>query len=128
MPFQPTDKYGNKDPNIYTGGRTPSDRLSKPRKKTNREIGHDNLLKLFRKVKPLTTQAINTASKLMGAEESSEATKLKAAMFLVEQYKLLNEKVYEDYDPEEEGDENEAESAPVLRLRVVDSERDNGVE
>lgn len=120
MAFKPTSDTGEVDPNIYRGGRSPS-----PKKKSNKELGRDSLLKLFRKVKPHTTEAIKVAALLMNKSDVADATRLRAAMFLVEEYEKLTEKIYQGYDPDEEGDDSETDSTPVFHLRVVDSKKES---
>ncbi|QDP60458.1 MAG: hypothetical protein GOVbin1096_86 [Prokaryotic dsDNA virus sp.] len=88
-------------------------------KKTARQLGADKLKKLLKALEGYADDAILTAANIMQDEEASQATRLKAAMTLLQKYTEITGEVYfnqlpkdeekskggSDEDPEEEEDD-----------------------
>lgn len=121
VPFKSKEELGGEvDPNIYRGGRNPSEK----EKKTNKELGRQELIRLFRKFKPHLANAIDTATKIMVDSEANENARLRAAAMIIAEYKTLVSSIYGDvkYEEEQEANEEEVSSTPVFRLKLVDKE------
>lgn len=129
---QPKEDQENKrkgNPNWKKGGPSPwaagrpkeSERENKP---TNRELKERELLMLLRKIKPHVAEAIMSAAKIMKNEEASHQNQLKAATILLDNYRRLTLDLYDgDEDKlEQEGTEVQQNNAPILSLRIVDTE------
>ena len=121
-------KRGNKS--WVAGGQSPnpagrpknSERENKP---TNRELKERELLMLLRKIKPHVAEAIMSAAKIMKNEEASHQNQLKAATILLDNYRRLTLDLYDGDEEklEQEGTEVQQNNAPILSLRIVDTEQ-----
>ena len=120
-------KRGNKSwvrggPSPNPSGRIPnSERENKP---TNRELKERELLMLLRKIKPHVAEAIMSAAKIMKNEEASHQNQLKAATILLDNYRRLTLDLYDGDEEklEQEGTEVQQNNAPILSLRIVDTQ------
>lgn len=121
-------KRGNKNwtkggPSPFPAGRPKnSERENKP---TNRELKERELLMLLRKIKPHVAEAIMSAAKIMKNEEASHQNQLKAATILLDNYRRLTLDLYDGDEEklEQEGTEVQQSNAPILSLRIVDTEQ-----
>lgn len=96
MPFEKGDE------NINRRGRQPSD---KPRTKRSRR--ETELRKVLNKLRPLVADAIAHAALLMNQKAGvSDATQLKAAMYLIDQFKSLTMEL-EKEEAEDDSDKND---------------------
>ena len=110
-------------PSPNPAGRKPnSERENKP---TNRELKERELLMLLRKIKPHVAEAIMSAAKIMKNEEASHQNQLKAATILLDNYRRLTLDLYDGDEEklEQEGTEVQQNNAPILSLRIVDTEQ-----
>lgn len=97
MPFEKGDE------NINRRGRQPSD---KPRTKRSRK--QLELRKVLNKLRPHVADAIAQAASLMNAKMGvSDATQLKAAMFLIQEYQKLVAAVEAEEVDTDSGSEND---------------------
>lgn len=95
-------------------------------KPTNRELKERELLMLLRKIKPLVSESIMTAAKIMRNDEASHQNQLKAAVVLLDNYRKLALDLYDGEDADAEGTAVQ-DNAPVFSLRMVGNEEDNKV-
>lgn len=110
------------DHNINRAGRPKRDPDAPPKNATKRELKDRELLMLLRKIKPHVSEAIMTASKIMGDEKAPEQHRLKAATILLDNYRKLVLDTYMDGADDDEGEEIQQQNAPVFSLRVIESE------
>lgn len=124
--FQPGDAWkGNRQ------GRPSVDRLldpsslkTNPEKKTREEIGKEELSRILKRLKPLSLKAIHTLGHMLESESATEASKLKAAVYLLDKYKEYMEDLYINAeDKDEEGDKKELEKAPVYSLKMINTDQ-----
>lgn len=118
--FESKEKLnGAVDKNIYRGGRSWA-RAKLDTNKTYKDVGRDELLKIYRKLKPLTKEAVAAIAHIL--DDGSEAAKMRAAAFILTESKNL---LAEIYDSEELVDPNAEtnESAAVFHLQVVDKNK-----
>ena len=107
------------DPNINRDGRRP-----KKDKKTPRQIRNSELESLLRKIKPHVSKSIMTAVNIMDrSEDTTDASKLKAATIILDLYKETVVKLYDGHDPDEDENLEELDTAPVLSLKIVDNDK-----
>ena len=127
---KPEDKPKRGNKSWVRGGPSPnpsgrpknSERENKP---TNRELKERELLMLLRKIKPHVAEAIMSAAKIMKNEEASHQNQLKAATILLDNYRRLTLDLYDGDEEklEQEGTEVQQNNAPILSLRIVDTEQ-----
>jgi hypothetical protein len=75
-------------------------------KQSARKIGAAKLKKLLKVLEPLADDSILVASEIMQDEDASQATRLKAAMTLLQKYTELNGEVYFEQLPKDEKEFN----------------------
>jgi len=115
----PWDRGG---PSPNPNGR-PRSRLDAPGRLTNRQLKERELLMLLRKIKPNVAEAIATAAKIMRNEKVGGQTQLKAASILLENYRRLALDLYDNEEPEAEGQEiQQQNTGPVFSLTMVKAE------
>lgn len=118
--------FSKDDPNINRSGR-----IAKDHKPTAKELKQKEFMTLLRRLKPLMGKSIGAAYKIMENEDSTEASKLKAAALLLGLYKDLVKEVYdqsikvEDLVDSDAQEIEESKNAPVFSLTVIKSEEDN---
>lgn len=84
-------------------------------KQSARRLGANQLKRLLRALEPYADEGISVAAEIMRDEEASSATRLKAAMMLLQKYTELTGEVYFNQLPKEEesgkktDDEDESE-------------------
>lgn len=71
-------------------------------KKTARQLGADKLKKLLRALEGYADDSIVVAAEIMQDEEASQATRLKAAMLLLQKYTEITGEVYFNQLPKDE--------------------------
>jgi len=74
-------------------------------KKSARQMGADKLKRLLKALEPMADDSILVAAEIMNDTEASQATRLKAAMGLLQKYTELNGEVYFEQLPKEEKSE-----------------------
>lgn len=120
MPFKPND------PNINRAGLIP-----KTHKPTAKELKQKEIMSLLRKLKPLMSKSIGTASKIIDSEDASEAGKLRAATVLLGLYKDLIKEAYDQDIKAEDVVESDAQeidtskNAPIFSLTVLKTDKEN---
>lgn len=123
--FKSKEELGGKvDDRIYRGGRSfireKKAKRTKPR--TYEDLGREELLKIYRRIKPLSKDAIKTIHNILLKDDASEAAKLRAAAFVIQEYKNLALAAYDSTEIIDEDDDiPQTDAAPVFHLRVVDS-------
>lgn len=119
MPFK------KDDPNINRSGR-----IAKEHKPTAKELKQKEFMTLLRKLKPLMGKSINSAYKVIENDDSTDASKLKAAALLLGLYKDLVKEVYdqsikvEDLVDSDVSEIEDSKNAPVFSLTVLKSDED----
>ena len=122
--FKSKEELGGKvDDRIYRGGRSfireKKAKRTKPR--TYEDLGREELLKIYRRIKPLSKDAIKTIHNILLKDDASEAAKLRAAAFVIQEYKNLALAAYDSNEIIEEDDDiPQTDAAPVFHLRVID--------
>lgn len=108
------ENNGQIDENINTKGRI------KSKERTRRSIRDQELLSLLRKVRPHVAKSVVVAAGVMQNEEAKDSDKLKAAVILLNEYRVLVNTLYNGEDNEEDGKDVEPQpQAPVFSLTVI---------
>ena len=106
---------------INLNGRPKIPQLSKM---TNKQIRTKELLNLCRKVKPYQTKAIQAIVKILDDPESSDQSKIKAAVFITEFYKSLIKETFDYRYDEDHAKEVQEDNTPVFSLKMLNSENE----
>lgn len=123
MTFQSTEELGFPDPKRNYRGRPPKSEEDKTKVKTKRQVKDRELLSLLRRFKPHVSLAIQTAVKTMNSSVSPDASKLKAAVIILDNYKSLVKDVFDVDEQEEEPEDIEDEiitPTPAFSLHVME--------
>lgn len=86
----------NKDKPVNKGGRP------KGSKQSHRRLGANRLKRLVTALEPLADQSIITAAEIMNDDSQTGATRLKAAMHLLQKYTELTGEVFFEQLPKDE--------------------------
>ena len=92
-------------------------------RRTNKELRSEEFLGLVRKFKPHLTKAIQAAVKILEADDSTEAGRLRASALIISTYKELIKDLYDPRYDDEGAEEIQQNSAPVFSLRMIDSDK-----
>ena len=79
-------------------------------KQSARRLGANRLKRLLKALEPFADESINVAAEIMQDTEASQATRLKAAMMLLQKYTELTGEVYFVQLPKDEADSNGEDS------------------
>ena len=79
-------------------------------KQSARRLGANRLKRLLRALEPFADESINVAAEIMQDTSASQATRLKAAMMLLQKYAELTGEVYFVQLPKEEEESNGEDS------------------
>lgn len=115
MPFVKDDK------NINRSGRPTADKLVNPKSLTGAEIREIDMRKTLRKLKHLNNVAITVLGDLMTNPETTEASRLKASVFVMRTY----QEIMDDLDKpiinkNTEVGVDEEDDTPIVSLTVLE--------
>lgn len=96
-------------------------------KPTNRQLKNKALLQLARAYKPHLADAMMQTIKILKAEGTSDQTRVRAASFLLVEYRSILKELYEDTS-EEQSPEIQPNNAPVFSLTMVKNEQEDSKE
>lgn len=118
-------KKGDFDnPNRYRGGRSWANKPfeDKPAA-TYRDLGRIELVRLFRKIKPHTKDAVQVMAALMMKESADDNIRLKAALSFLAEYRQMCKAVYDSDEEINPESEVARKPAAVLHLQVINNEK-----
>lgn len=89
--------------------------------RTKRNIGQEELGDILKRLKPLTSQALKRLGVLLRDNETTETTRLKAIMLILDKYKDLVQELYLDADDADNAadEKDELRPATVLSLTMI---------
>lgn len=119
MPFEKGDERINR------GGRPVGSKVKYDSHLKNGDpLTHDDMVKVYNKLKPLTNKALKKLGLMM--DEGTEAARLKAIMFAIKEFQNISDVIAKDIaqpSPEDEEEEEESAdeaSAKLFSFKVVD--------
>lgn len=120
MPF----KKG--DPNINRKGRGTGESLVNPKSLTGAEYREKEFKQILRRLKPLNNKALKVFTDMLEDEKTTEATKVKVAVFIMKTYQDMMDDLYKpvnsgNSDGNPDGDDQDDKPlAPVISFKVVE--------
>lgn len=106
---------GKLDPNIWTGGSVNPEKKGK----TRREQHQSELVSLIRRFRPLQTEAIKQAMRVMKSEQTADQNVLRASALILQTYQgLLKDLVNTSVDDDKETIE-QIDQAPKFSLVML---------
>ena len=113
MAFQKGDK------NINRAGRPLAKDLVNPKSLTGTEYREKEFKQILRRLKPLNGKALRKLDELIEAEGTTEATKMKAIVFIMKTYQDMMDDLYKPINNNAEVVEEREESlAPIISFKV----------
>jgi len=114
MAFQKGDK------NINRAGRPQAKDLVNPKSLTGTEYREKEFKQILRRLKPLNGKALRKLDEMIDAESTTEASRLKAIVFIMKTYQDMMDDLYKPLNNSSADDvEDKEESlAPIISFKV----------
>lgn len=107
------------DPNINRKGRGTGESLVNPKSLSGTEYREKEFKQILRRLKPLNGKALRKLDELIEAEGTTEATKMKAIVFIMKTYQDMMDDLYKPISSSAEvTDDKEETLAPIISFRV----------
>ena len=116
MPF-----VKGKSGNIY--GRPTSDKLVNPKSVSGNELREQEFKQILRRLKPLNNKALKVFTDMLEDEKTTEATKVKVAVFIMKTYQDMMDDLYKPVNASgiSDGDDQEDKPlAPIISFKVAE--------
>ena len=113
MPFKKGDS------NINRQGRPNAKDLVNPKSLSGTEYREKEFKQILRRLKPLNGKALRKLDELIEAEGTTEATKMKAIVFIMKTYQDMMDDLYKPISSSAEvADDKEETLAPIISFKV----------
>ena len=113
MAFQKGDK------NINRAGRPQAKDLVNPKSLTGTEYREKEFKQILRRLKPLNGKALRKLDEMIDDESTTEASRLKAIVFIVKTYQDMMDDLYKPINNNTDIVEDKEESlAPIISFKV----------
>ena len=107
------------DPNINRKGRGNGESLVNPKSLTGTEYREKEFKQILRRLKPLNGKALRKLDEIIEAEGTTEATKMKAIVFIMKTYQDMMDDLYKPINSSAEVTDDKEESlAPIISFKV----------
>ena len=116
MPF-----VKGKSGNIY--GRPTADKLVNPKSLTGTEYREKEFKQILRRLKPLNNKALKVFTDMLEDEKTTEATKVKVAVFIMKTYQDMMDDLYKPVNASGSSDDEAQEDkplAPIISFKVAE--------
>ena len=115
MPF-----VKGKSGNIY--GRPTADKLVNPKSLTGTEYREKEFKQILRRLKPLNNKALKVFTDMLEDEKTTEATKVKVAVFIMKTYQDMMDDLYKPVNgtSTDGDDQDDKPLAPIISFKVAD--------
>ena len=100
-------------------GRGTGESLVNPKSLTGTEYREKEFKQILRRLKPLNGKALRKLDELIEAEGTTEATKMKAIVFIIKTYQDMMDDLYKPVNAiAEVADDKEETLAPIISFKV----------
>lgn len=116
MPFEKGDS------NINRNGRPNAKDLVNPKSLSGTEYREKEFKQILRRLKPLNGKALRKLDELIEAEGTTEATKMKAIVFIMKTYQEMMDDLYKPLNNNNavDADDREDTNAPLISFKVLE--------
>lgn len=104
-------------------GRPSADRLVNPKSLTGTEYREKEFKQILRRLKPLNNKALKVFTDMLEDEKTTEATKVKVAVFIMKTYQDMMDDLYKPVNASGISDDNDQEDkplAPIISFKVAE--------
>mgnify|MGYP003403200439 CR=1 FL=1 len=109
------------DPNINRKGRGTGKDLVNPKSLTGTEYREKEFKQILRRLKPLNGKALRKLDEMIDAESTTEASRLKAIVFIMKTYQDMMDDLYKPVNASGSSDGDDQDDkplAPIISFKV----------
>ena len=108
------------DPNINLRGRPQAKDLVNPKSLTGTEYREKEFKQILRRLKPLNNKALKVFTDMLEDEKTTEATKVKVAVFIMKTYQDMMDDLYKPVNggSSDIDDQDDKPLAPIISFNV----------
>ena len=117
MPFEKGDERINRN------GRPQAKDLVNPKSLTGTEYREKEFKQILRRLKPLNNKALKVFTDMLEDEKTTEATKVKVAVFIMKTYQDMMDDLYKPVNASGSSDIDDQEDkplAPIISFKVAE--------
>lgn len=117
MPFEKGDERINRH------GRPQAKDLVNPKSLTGTEYREKEFKQILRRLKPLNNKALKVFTDMLEDEKTTEATKVKVAVFIMKTYQDMMDDLYKPVNASGSSDDNDQDDkplAPIISFKVAE--------
>ena len=117
MPFEKGDERINRN------GRPQAKDLVNPKSLTGTEYREKEFKQILRRLKPLNSKALKVFTDMLDDEKTTEATKVKVAVFIMKTYQDMMDDLYKPVNSSgnsDGDDQDEKPLAPIISFKVAE--------
>lgn len=105
-----------------SAGRPPADKLVNPKSISGTEHREKEFKQILRRLKPLNNKALKVFTDMLEDENTTEATKVKVAVFIMKTYQDMMDDLYKPVNGgnSESDDQDDKPLAPIISFKVAD--------
>lgn len=111
------------DANINLRGRPQAKDLVNPKSLTGGEYREKEFKQILRRLKPLNNKALKVFTDMLEDEKTTEATKVKVAVFIMKTYQDMMDDLYKTVNASDSSDDNDQDDkplAPIISFKVAE--------
>ena len=111
------------DANINLRGRPQAKDLVNPKSLTGGEYREKEFKQILRRLKPLNNKALKVFTDMLEDEKTTEATKVKVAVFIMKTYQDMMDDLYKPVNASgssEDNDQDDKPLAPIISFKVAE--------
>ena len=111
------------DANINMQGRPQAKDLVNPKSLTGTEYREKEFKQILRRLKPLNNKALKVFTDMLEDEKTTEATKVKVAVFIMKTYQDMMDDLYKPVNASGNSDGDDQEDkplAPIISFKVAE--------
>ena len=111
------------DANINLRGRPQAKDLVNPKSLTGIEYREKEFKQILRRLKPLNNKALKVFTDMLEDEKTTEATKVKVAVFIMKTYQDMMDDLYKPVNASAKSDDEDQEEkplAPIISFKVAE--------